>query len=219
MKSQTAKQITYWLGVIIIGLAIGLTVQFVRAWTEPTVAPTGGNVGAPINTSGIQQGKSGSLGLNSNGNAIGLIVQGNVGIGTASPAQKLQVIGGKAQADDFCLNSPTTTCLSNTISGIGLGNWSTPDDFYKIGTLYQAPTDGFVVARHVAGNQSENCLYVFRTDSTTSPIIRGAMGNGNDGTSQTMMVPVRKNDYWKIGLNSGGNCGIQSIYFVPFGSQ
>lgn len=37
----------------------------------------------------------------------------NVGIGTANPAQKLHVVGGKAQADDFCLNSdPTNKCLS-----------------------------------------------------------------------------------------------------------
>lgn len=44
------KKFTYWLSVIVIGIALGLGLQFVRAWTEPTAAPPGGNLGAPINT-------------------------------------------------------------------------------------------------------------------------------------------------------------------------
>jgi len=107
MKSQIAKQITHWLGVIIIGLAVGLAVQFVRAWTEPTKAPPGGNVGAPINTSGIQQGKAGSLVLNTNQNAVGLTVQGSVGIGTITPntAAPNAVTTGNVDTNDVYLRS------------------------------------------------------------------------------------------------------------------
>ena len=150
---------------------------------------------------------------------MGLTVQGSVGIGTVSPAQKLQVSGGKAQADDFCLNSPTDKCLSSSGGKVGFGAW-TPDNLYKLNTVYQAATDGFVVARHVSSAQDENCTYVFRTDSTADPqVIRGAFGNANDGASHTMTVLVRKNDYWKIGLNSGGNCVVQSIYWLPLVAQ
>src|SRR3989344_3344609 len=102
MQTKIAKQITYWLGVAAVGLVVGLSVQFVRAWTEPTVAPPGGNVGAPINTSGFGQTKVGALILNCgtgvncvfNGSsaANGLLVpNGNVGIGTTSPNNTIQV--------------------------------------------------------------------------------------------------------------------------------
>ena len=54
------KQITHWLSVIVIGIALGFALQFVRAWTEPTTAPPGGNVGAPINTGANKQVKKGT---------------------------------------------------------------------------------------------------------------------------------------------------------------
>ena len=50
MNQKKKKQLTYWLSVAIIGIALGFGLQFVRAWTEPTTAPPNGNVGAPINT-------------------------------------------------------------------------------------------------------------------------------------------------------------------------
>ena len=51
------KNLTHWLKVAVIGIALGIGLQFVRAWTEPTTAPPGGNVGAPINTSTVDQKK------------------------------------------------------------------------------------------------------------------------------------------------------------------
>lgn len=58
---MTKKQLTYWFSVIVIGIALGLAIQFVRAWTEPTSAPPDGNLGAPINTSDLAQTKEGDL--------------------------------------------------------------------------------------------------------------------------------------------------------------
>jgi hypothetical protein len=55
------KQTTHWLKVAVIGIALGLGLQFVRAWTEPTTAPPGGNVGAPINTGAQKQVKAGDI--------------------------------------------------------------------------------------------------------------------------------------------------------------
>lgn len=93
-----------------------LLVVQVFAFTEPSVAPPGDNVPAPLNVGNKWQDKAQGLGL------AGLSTQGltalatnaayNVGVGTISPAQKLHVVGGKAQADDFCLNSDPSTCLS-----------------------------------------------------------------------------------------------------------
>src|SRR4030042_892068 len=65
MKQKLSKKIAYWSGVIMVGVALGLAIQFVRAWTEPSAAPPNGNVGAPINTSANPQTKQGGLLLGS----------------------------------------------------------------------------------------------------------------------------------------------------------
>lgn len=57
------KKITHWLSVIVIGIALGFALQFVRAWTEPSEVPPDGNIGAPINTGSNTQTKRGSLGV------------------------------------------------------------------------------------------------------------------------------------------------------------
>ena len=51
----------WWSGVIMVGLVLGVSLQVVKAWTEPTEAPPGGNVGAPVNTSLLDQTKAGGL--------------------------------------------------------------------------------------------------------------------------------------------------------------
>jgi len=47
---------------------------FVLAWTEPSQAPPGGNVLAPLNVGSAGQSKAGGLILNTGGAATGLIV-------------------------------------------------------------------------------------------------------------------------------------------------
>jgi len=108
MKQKIIKQTFYWLSVIVVGIALGLALQFARAWTEPGEAPPGGNLAAPLNTSGNTQVKMGPLGVNSSG--LGIL-----------PLQLGLDVGGKTQADDFCLRSDPTKCLSN-ISGANLSN-------------------------------------------------------------------------------------------------
>jgi len=61
MNQKNKKQAMYWLKVAVVGIALGLTLQFVRAWTEPAVAPPNGNLGAPINTSANSQTKTGGI--------------------------------------------------------------------------------------------------------------------------------------------------------------
>ena len=82
----------YSLPAIILSALVATTI--VLAWTEPSQAPTGGNAPAPLNVSSASQYKSGALGigglLRGYSNAI---FDGNVGIGTASPSQKLHVAG------------------------------------------------------------------------------------------------------------------------------
>jgi len=61
------QKITYWTGVITIGVILGFSLQFVRAWTEPNLNPPESNIGAPINTGNIAQNKSGQIGSTGGG--------------------------------------------------------------------------------------------------------------------------------------------------------
>ena len=70
---------------------------------------------APLNVSNIGQSKTGGLILNTGGAGTGLIVdKGNVGIGTASPTQKLDV-SGNIKASNF---PPGTCAVGSSIRAI-----------------------------------------------------------------------------------------------------
>jgi hypothetical protein len=60
MEQKKQKKLIFWLGIIVIGVVLGFALQFVRAWTEPSQAPPGGNLGAPINTGASIQTKTGT---------------------------------------------------------------------------------------------------------------------------------------------------------------
>ena len=90
---------------------MSLTLAYLAvAFTEPTQAPPGGNVPAPLNVGSIGQSKSGGLILNTGGAAIGLIVdKGDVGIGTPSPTQKLDVAGYVKGQTGLCIGNDCRT--------------------------------------------------------------------------------------------------------------
>ncbi len=90
-KLISQKTIALCFGILVICFAVGF---YVIAWTEPTVAPPGGNVDAPINVGLISQVKQGALGVGGVFRAFSnAIFDGNVGIGTATPGVRLDVVG------------------------------------------------------------------------------------------------------------------------------
>jgi hypothetical protein len=90
------------LTLAVVVLALLLSADAVYAWSNPPAGtpptcPTGQpGCDAPLNVSGTFQSKDGNLMVNAAGSyATGFSVPyGNVGIGTASPGQKLTVTGG-----------------------------------------------------------------------------------------------------------------------------
>lgn len=81
----------------------------------------------------------------------------------------------------------------------------------------QAATDGFVIAYGTMGNG--NYIQGF-TDSNADPTtlrahIQNYGGIGSSGAYyiQTITMPVRKNDYWKILTNQS----VITAYWIPFG--
>jgi len=100
---QVSRKLAYWASVSAIGLVVGISLQLVHAnWTAPTGAAPAGNVGAPINTQGGQTilGTNGPTLVNGALGSGGAFVaystavfDGNVGIGTTTPADKLDVAG------------------------------------------------------------------------------------------------------------------------------
>jgi hypothetical protein len=121
-KQISPKIVALVFGIIVICFAVAV---YVSAWTEPSTAPPGSNVAAPLNTSGTGQSKAGGLILNTGGAANGLIVdQGDVGIGTATPSAKLDVVGN-IQVDatsDVCIDGGS--CLSTAGGGWNPSNYA-----------------------------------------------------------------------------------------------
>jgi len=57
------RKYSYWMGIILFGTIFGISLQFARAWVEPTTSAPNGNIGAPINTGSTSQTKSGNVGF------------------------------------------------------------------------------------------------------------------------------------------------------------
>ncbi len=101
------------LPVVVVG--VSLVTGILYAWTEPTVAPPGNTVSAPLNVSSFGQLKSGTLSL---GNLW--VPNGRVGIGTLSPGYPLDVVGQIRIADG---TQGAGKVLTSNASGVA--SWAT----------------------------------------------------------------------------------------------
>ncbi len=88
-----------------------------------------------------------------------------------------------------------------------LGAWASKSS----GTIYQAATDGFVVA----GNTSGGSTNILLTDSSNPPTTVRSEGFGGASGLAPVFSPVRKNDYYEVTTSGGGGF---YMYFIPMGS-
>ena len=114
-----------------------------------------------------------------------------------------------------CNTNASSQLAAGSVQGtltVGFVSWSTKNAT----TVYQAATDGFVVAYQMpdaAGGGGSNVLLGY-TDSNNPPTTGRQLQSSSDGygRSNLMIMPVRKGDYWEVtGINL-------TIFWLPSGS-
>lgn len=216
---KLSKNITYWLGVVAVGLMVGISIQFVRAWTEPSTTPPGGNVGAPINTSNFGQSKAGGLILNTGGAVNGLIVQnGNVGIGMTNPTQKLD-INGNARATDFCTTSGK--CLSGSVSNNIVYTKSAAWTFNCDNTVRTAGYVGCPSGTYVVGCARDNSNNMGGDDDWVTDKVGMFDSRDTAAWYNSSLIPPGSSGYnWdQVYPNGGCRAGYKCSIFITSDAQ
>ncbi len=117
--------ITFWTGILVLGLTLGLGIQFVTAWQSPSLPAPNGNVPGPITTRAGQI-KDGNLVLNTGQNgvpaqSIGLqVVQGSIAIGPPLVATAVTKPEGTGPATPTGLINARDVWLRDANGGVGL---------------------------------------------------------------------------------------------------
>lgn len=91
-----------------------------------------------------------------------------------------------------------------------------------IGTVYQAGSDGFVVALATTNGNTSSCQMDGYTDASNPPVTQKAgvqtFWSGTDRTT-SLCMPVKRNDFYKVvSTMLSGSGGTFVMYFVPFGA-
>ena len=206
------KNITYWASIAIIATIVGCTVQFARAWTEPTTTAPNGNVGAPINTGTAPQVKNGSLGVTGALQVKGtVLVDGNYGGSnrvvfrntdttyySGGHQWEIYPSGGNDGNISFFDRTTGISPLILGNNGIVTVNGSRPIIF--------SPTGNNVGSISIKGDTGGwNMGYFFRGSSNTDRGGFGAFGAA-DSLNYYYIGPSYTSPY--MTLNSAGNVGV-----------
>jgi hypothetical protein len=111
--------------------------------------------------------------------------------------------------------------VDNDYSQAVFSSWETKVD----STVYQASTDGFVVANISLDSALATAYISGYTDSSASPsTLRCEASFWINGTTarhrtNSFTMPVKKGDYWKVVMtNESGSTPTETIYWIPLGS-
>jgi hypothetical protein len=96
---------------------------------------------------------------------------------------------------------------------------------YAINTVYQAATDGFVMAHSIVPHSNNLICYMSgKSDNFTPPTTLRTYSQDDvysNGGAANLTMPVRKGDYWIIAVTAYGYTPQTSdglIDFIPLGS-
>jgi hypothetical protein len=128
------RQFIFGIGILAVSLAIIFFARFVyAAWLSPA-NPFPSNIDEPLNIGESTQYKSGALelgGLSTYGDTNLAVVNGNVGIGTSTPSEKLALAGGNFLQPPKGISLEATTPLG-TADGVPIfvsGNYAYLSDW------------------------------------------------------------------------------------------
>lgn len=154
------SRIVFWLGVLVLGMALGAIVQFTRAWVEPPagVVPPGGDIAAPINTGATTQTKNGGDVCVNIGGSVKCISTGGGGGGINTKCIcKFDVSGG------------TGNCNLTAYKNCGAG-WQTYMQYRQRGSDCGCGTD--------VCNLTLNGIMYFPCTSDENSLLTGDLANG-----------------------------------------
>jgi hypothetical protein len=138
---------------------------------------------------------------------------GGVGINTTTlPAGAGLVVNGKINATQYCDQNGANCVAGGSLGGGGGGGFGAWEG-KTAGTVYQASSDGFVVA--MADGPSGSGYIEGYTDSSASPSTKVMWSSDQwSGQKGGVTFPVRKNDYWKVTTSFWA-----TVYWVPAASS
>lgn len=170
---------SYWLSVVALGLVVGLSVQFVQAWTNPTTPPPGGNVAGPLTTGAVAQEKIGAL-----------TVDGTL---ATNRMYDLKRAGDKFTQDSAMFVDPNGTSTLNGVAQYGLmSNYQTSG--YALRTYGNADATEHTKAKDQIGSINVNDVFVRSAGKWASEIAN----NVPSGTMAGSCVQNFATDYFHI---------------------
>jgi len=110
----------------------------------------------------------------------------------------------------------TDFILQNPIFPATFGGWT----LQTVGTVYQAPTDGFVKLIIISDNDGDSGLLDFYTDANTPPTFRAAFISAHYSSTDHVrhnsdLVPIKAGDYYKSVSTNIGTAPLYYMYWIP----
>ena len=176
-------------------IAFALGLNYVYAWTAPTVAPPNGNVSAPINVGTTDQVKNGGLSVNAFSAFGNAYVQGSLGVGDVTPDGGLKVdVEGNVGASAYCNQNGTGCITAANVANVANVVPRVPD--YESGWIPMGPDQTGVVTHNLGTDVFSNFQMVARQSATA-----------ND---EVVTNSMNSYDSWEY------NSGVHAIYGLSF---
>ena len=108
--------------------------------------------------------------------------------------------------------------IEDEVNGVAFGSWSAK----SFGTIYQAATDGFVVAEINCDTNGDRGYLLAYTEGDSDPQELRASASVHDWTGSdtrvpraSLMMPVRSGHYWKVTKTDTAGACAGTVYWLP----